>query len=54
MSKKQELPQIALNHSLDIDFKDLMNFYKKCMAKPYFLASRKGSFRKNIKTNHYN
>ena len=29
---KQELLQIALNHSSDIDFKDFMNFYKKYIA----------------------
>ena len=32
---KQELQQIALNHSSGIDFQDLMNFYEKCTAKPY-------------------
>ena len=32
---KQELQQIAFNHSSDIDFKDFMNLYKKCTAKPY-------------------
>ena len=32
---KRELQQIALNHSSDIDFKDLMNIYKKCNAKLY-------------------
>ena len=32
---KRELQQIALNHSSDIDFKDLMKIYKKCAAKPY-------------------
>ena len=26
---------IAYNHSSDIDYKDFMNFYKKCTAKPY-------------------
>ena len=30
---KQELQQIAFNHSSDIDFKDFMNIYKKCTAK---------------------
>ena len=29
---KRELQQIALNHSSDIDFKDFMKFYKKCVA----------------------
>ena len=32
---KRELQQIALNHSLDIDFNDFMEIYKKCTAKPY-------------------
>ena len=32
---KQEPKQIASNNSSDIDFKDFMNLYKKCTAKPY-------------------
>ena len=32
---KQELQQIALNHLSDIDFRDFINSYKKCTAKPY-------------------
>ena len=32
---KQELQQTAFNHSSDIDFKDFINFYKKCTAKAY-------------------
>ena len=32
---KRELQQIALNHSSDIGFKDFMNIFKKCTAKPY-------------------
>ena len=32
---KGELQQIAFNHSLDLDFKYFMDFYKKCTAKPY-------------------
>ena len=32
---KRELPQIAFNHSADIDFKDFMNICIKCTAKPY-------------------
>ena len=32
---KRELQQIAFNPSSDIDFKDFMNLYKKCTAKPY-------------------
>ena len=34
-AKNWELQQIALNHSSDIDFKDSMNLYKKCTARPY-------------------
>ena len=30
---KQDLQQIAFNHSFDIDFKDFMNLYKKCTTK---------------------
>ena len=33
---KQELQQIAFNQSSDIDFRDFMNLYKKCTAKPYY------------------
>ena len=32
---KRELQQIALNHSSDIDFKDFITIYKKCIAKQY-------------------
>ena len=35
---KVELQQIALNHSLDIDFKDFIKIYKTCTAKPYFFG----------------
>ena len=53
---KQELQQIAFNHSLDIDFEDFINLYKKCTAKPYsflvidgILASDNPSrFRRNL------
>ena len=31
----RELTQIAFNHSLDIDFKDFMNLYKKYTAKSH-------------------
>ena len=37
---KQEPQQIALNHSLDIEFKDFMNLYKNETAKRHsFLVS---------------
>ena len=32
---KSELPQIALNHSSDIDFKYFIKIHKKRNAKPY-------------------
>ena len=53
---RQELPQIALNHLSDIDFKDFVNLYQKCTAQPYcFLISdatlasdNPSSFKKNL------
>ena len=30
-----DLQQIAFNHSSDIDFKDFINLYKTCSAKPF-------------------
>ena len=35
ITNKIELPQIALNHSSDIDFKDFMEIYKKDAVEPY-------------------
>ena len=32
---KEELQQIALNHSSDIDFKDFIKIYQKCATEPY-------------------
>ena len=32
---KRQLQQIAINHSSDIDFKDFVKIYKKCIDKPY-------------------
>ena len=32
---KTERQQYALNHSSDIDFKDFMKIYKKCIIEPY-------------------
>ena len=34
---KRELQQVALNHSSDIDYKDFIKIYKKCIDKPYSL-----------------
>ena len=32
---KRELQQISLNRSSDIDFKNFIKIYKKCIAEPY-------------------
>ena len=55
ITNKQELQQVAFNHSSDIEFQDFMNLYKKCTAKPYpflvidtTLASDNSHFRKNL------
>ena len=56
IENKLEFQQIAFNHSSDIYFKNFMNLYKKCSAKPYSflvinntLASDNSSrFRKNL------
>ena len=32
---KRDLQQIAFNHSSDTDFKDFMNIFKNCIAKPH-------------------
>ena len=34
ISNKRELQQITFNHSSDFDFREFMNLYKKCTAKP--------------------
>ena len=56
ISNKQELQQTAFNHSSYIGFKDFMNLYKKCTAKPFpFLvidatltSDHPSGFRKNL------
>ena len=53
---KRELQQIALSHSLDIDFKDFMKMYKKYTKEPYsflvndttLLSDDPLRFRKNL------
>ena len=37
---RQELQEIAFNHSSDIGFKDVMNFYKKYVVKTYFFSDK--------------
>ena len=39
ISNKGELQQISFNHLSDNDFKDFMNFSKKCTEKPYSFLS---------------
>ena len=37
---KREFKQTALNHSIDVNFKDFMKIYKKCTTESYsFLVS---------------
>ena len=56
IQNKQELHQTTYHHSSDTDFRDFINLYKKCTAKPYCfllidatLASDNPSrFRKNL------
>ena len=35
IQNKKKLPETALNYSLDIDFQDFMNLYKKLTAEKY-------------------
>ena len=54
--EKTELQKIAFNHSLDINFRDFMNIYKKCTPKPYshllvdttYASDNRLHFRKNF------
>ena len=33
---RRELQQIAIDHSADIDYKDLLKIYRNCIKEPYF------------------
>ena len=35
ISNRRELQNIAINHSVDINYKDLMKIYRECTKKPY-------------------
>ena len=56
INNRRELQNIAINHSVDIDYKDLMKIYRECAKEPYnFLtidttlpASDPQRFRKNL------
>ena len=55
-NNRNELQNIAINHSADIDYKDLMKIYRECTKEPFnFLtkdttlpASEPLRFRKNL------
>ena len=56
ISNKKAFQQIAINHPSDVDFKDFMKIYKKCIAEPYsfliidtiLLSDNPLRFRKNL------
>ena len=56
ITEKTELQETAFNHSLDINFRDFMNIYKKCTPKPYsyllvditYASDNRLRFRKNL------
>ena len=53
---KEELRNIATNHSADIDYKDFLSIYRKCTSEPYLFltidttspANNSLRFRKNL------
>ena len=55
-NNKEELQNIAINHSADIDYKDFMKIYRECTKEPFNLltidttlpASNPLRFRKNL------
>ena len=55
-NNRNDLQNIAINHSADIDYKDLMKIYRECTKEPFnFLtkdttlpASEPLRFRKNL------
>ena len=36
--ERREVWQITFNYSSDIDFRNIINIYEKCTAKPYYFA----------------
>ena len=38
ISNKTEIQRIGYNHSSCIDFKNFLNLYRKCTAKPYLFS----------------
>ena len=35
ISNKRKLQNIAINHSVDIDYKDFLKIYRECTKKPF-------------------
>ena len=35
INKRKELPNITINHSADIDYKDFIKIYRECTKEPY-------------------
>ena len=62
MSKRKELQNVAINHSEEIDYNDIVNIYRECRRKLYsFLtidttlpASDPLRFRKNLLPSYKN
>ena len=38
INNKRELLNIAINHSVDIDYKDFVKIYRECTKEPYCLT----------------
>ena len=61
-NNNSELPNIAINHSADIGYKDFMNIYRECTKEPYSFftieatlpASNSLRFRKNLLQSYKN
>ena len=61
-NSNSELPNIAINHSADIGYKDFMNIYRECTKEPYSFftieatlpASNSLRFRKNLLQSYKN
>ena len=50
LNNNRELQNIAVNHSVDIDYKDFMNIYRDCTKEPFnFLTIDTNKDKKFIK-----
>ena len=36
--ERREVLQVTFNYSSDIDFRNIINIYEKCTAKPYYFV----------------